>query len=101
MERHMETDEVFVLLCGRGELILGGNQAQITEIYPQAMEPAKIYNVKRSTWHNILLSRDASVLIVENRDTREDNSQYLPLQAELRHSIQEIARELNFKSSNQ
>ncbi len=30
MERHMETDEVFVLTKGKGMLIMGGNAAQIT-----------------------------------------------------------------------
>ena len=34
MERHTETDEVFVLLNGRGMLIMGGNQAQVGEIAP-------------------------------------------------------------------
>ena len=38
------------------------------------MEAGKIYNVRRNTWHTVLLSREASVLIVENRDTGEANS---------------------------
>jgi len=49
MERHTETDEVFVLTKGRGALIIGGNGLQVDEIYPQTMEPGKIYNVRRNT----------------------------------------------------
>jgi ureidoglycolate hydrolase len=93
MERHTQTDEVFVLLCGQGILLLGGNEAQVNGIYPQVMEHGKIYNVKCNAWHGILLSRDASVLIVENRDTDRSNSEYTSLTSEQRHSILAIAEQ--------
>ncbi|MEW5829506.1 MAG: hypothetical protein AB1846_11490, partial [Chloroflexota bacterium] len=67
MERHTQTDEVFVLVKGRGVLVIGGNGPQVEGVYPQVMETGKIYNVRRNTWHTILLSREASVLIVEER----------------------------------
>jgi hypothetical protein len=89
MERHTETDEVFVLLRGQGVLILGGRGAQVDCIYPQVMEHGKIYNVKRNAWHTILLSRDASVLLVENNDTGEHNSETIRLSPEHRRSILE------------
>jgi ureidoglycolate hydrolase len=92
MERHTGTDEVFVLLSGQGVLILGGNGAQVDCIDSQVMEPGKIYNVKCNAWHTILLSRDASVLLVENRDTGKHNSEYAPLSQEQRRLIQEKAR---------
>lgn len=92
MERHTETDEVFVLLIGQGVLIMGGCEAQVERIYPQMMERGKIYDVKRNAWHTILLSRDASVLLVENRDTGKHNSEITQLSGEIRHSILEQAR---------
>lgn len=92
MERHTETDEVFVLLCGQGVLILGGNRAQVEGICPQVMEIGKIYNVKRNAWHTILLSRNASVLLVENDDTGDHNSEYSGLSPEHRRSILAIAQ---------
>jgi ureidoglycolate hydrolase len=92
MERHTETDEVFVLLRGRGVLIIGGNGAQVDRILPQVMEPGEIYNVKQNAWHTILLTSDASVLLVENNDTGEHNSEYAGLSAEQRRSIQETAQ---------
>jgi hypothetical protein len=44
------------------------------------MAPRKIYNIKKGTYHSHTLSRDAVVLIVENRDTGEANSERIPLQ---------------------
>ncbi len=79
MERHTQTDEVFVLLEGQATLVLGGNSEKVDGIHPQVLEPCKLYNVKQNTWHSILLSRDVSILIVENRNTGEGNSEYCSL----------------------
>ena len=92
VERHNETDEVFVLLKGQGLLFLGEGETQLERLYPQSLEPGKMYNVKRSVWHSIILSRDGSVLIVENRNTSRENSDYASLNSEQRDLIVEIAR---------
>jgi mannose-6-phosphate isomerase-like protein (cupin superfamily) len=92
MERHTETDEVFVLLHGRGVLMIGGNGRQVDRIRPQVMESGEIYDVKRNAWHTILLSRDASVLLVENNDTGDLNTEHTSLSAEHRSSIRETAQ---------
>ncbi len=70
MERHTETDEVFVLLKGEATLYIG------IERTPVRMEPNKLYNVTMGTWHNIVCSADASVLIAENSDTDKRNTDY-------------------------
>jgi ureidoglycolate hydrolase len=95
MERHTETDEVFVLLRGQGVLLVGGNEVRVNGIQPQAMEDGRIYNVKCNAWHTVLLSRDASVLLVENCDTGRNNTEYTSLTPEQRHSIQEKAQQIN------
>src|SRR5512140_2172056 len=59
MERHMETDEVFVLTKGEGALILGGNSREVGTLAVQPMEIGKVYNIKQSAWHTVSLSRDA------------------------------------------
>jgi ureidoglycolate hydrolase len=92
MERHNETDEVFVLIKGEGLLFLGEGDQRIEKIHSQIMEFGKIYNVKRSTWHTVVLSRDGSVLIVENRNTSRDNSNYSTLDHDQRNKIIETAR---------
>ena len=97
MERHTETDEVFVLLCGQGLLILGGTAEEVEAIYPQPMEYGTLYNVKRNAWHTILLSRDASVLLVENNDTGDQNSEYAWLSTDHRRLIIEQARQYTFE----
>jgi ureidoglycolate hydrolase len=79
MERHNETDEVFVLLAGACTLLLGTGDAEIKEIVAVKMEPLKLYNIKRAVWHTVMLTQDATVLIVENQDTTRDNSSYLTL----------------------
>ena len=38
------------------------------------MEPLKVYNIRRGTWHSHTLSPDATVLIIENENTCDDNS---------------------------
>jgi hypothetical protein len=87
MERHKDTDEVFVLLQGHGALILGGNNPRVEDIAFQVMEAGKVYNVKQLSWHSILLSRDASVLLVENKDVSVHNSEYMALTEEQRRKI--------------
>jgi hypothetical protein len=91
MERHTETDEVFVLIHGQGILLVGGVENHVDEIYPNVMEFGKLYNVKRNAWHCILLSRDASVLLVENRNTSRLNSEYTRLTEEQREFISDQA----------
>ncbi len=78
-QRHLETDEVFVLLTGKCILFIGAGDEQITEIYGEDMAPLKAYNVKKRTWHFHTVSDDAVILIVENRDTSAVNSNNISL----------------------
>lgn len=73
IERHMETDEVFVLLWGSAYLTIGKEMTRVD------LEPGKIYNVKKGVWHSHIMSPDAKVLIVENSNTSAANSEKLPL----------------------
>lgn len=79
MQRHNETDEVFVLLKGRCLLFLGDGAEQVERIYAEDLRPCLLYNVRRGVWHNHSLSKDAQVLVVENRDTTYDNSPFTSL----------------------
>lgn len=74
MQKHMETDEVFVLLEGNCTLFTAGNGDSLGEIQSWPMEPLKIYNVKKGVWHTHTLTENTSVLIVENRTTSDLNS---------------------------
>jgi hypothetical protein len=90
LQRHNETDEVFVLLRGRCLLFLGEGDQTVTAIHGQDMIPQTLYNVKKGVWHSHTLSEDAMVLIVENRDTTFDNSPFCPLTDDQRNSLMEL-----------
>ena len=77
MERHMLTDEAFILLDGEATLIIGDNEDK----YP--MEKNKVYNINRAEWHAIYVSTDAKVLIVENENTGIENTEYRPLKGKI------------------
>lgn len=70
VERHLLTDEVFVLLKGKGSLYIGDDRKRYD------LEQGKLYCVKKGVWHNMALSKDAQVLIVENDDTCKENTEY-------------------------
>lgn len=74
MQRHLETDEVFVLLEGNCVLFSGGSGEHPEEIQWVKMEKNQLYNVKKGVWHNHTLDEEGSVLIIENQDTTDDNS---------------------------
>jgi hypothetical protein len=94
MQRHSETDEVFVLLEGHCILFLGEGKNTVNAITAVDMVSRKIYNVRRGVWHNHTLSADASVLIVENSDTTIKNSPKIFLDDSQRGQIADITREL-------
>lgn len=79
LERHMETDEVFVLMHGQATLLIGGNGAGVDQIETLALEPLKTFNVRQGVWHNVVVTRDAVILLVENADTGQPNSEYFTL----------------------
>lgn len=94
MQRHNETDEVFVLLHGRCILFVGEGEEGVTAIHARELEPHRLYNVKQAVWHHHTLSEDAMVLVVENRDTTYDNSPFCALTGSQQEEIQRITNQL-------
>lgn len=94
MQKHTETDEVFVLLAGRCILFLGEGDEAVHRVHAVDMQPLRLYNVKRNAWHSHTFSEDASVLIVENRDTTDANSPFTDLTAAQREEIRGLTRQL-------
>ncbi len=91
VQRHDETDEIFVLLNGRCILFLVDDAGRV---FAEDMQPFHLYNVKRGVWHSHTFSQDAKVLIVENCDTTDENSPFLDLTAEQRRQVQQLAQVL-------
>ncbi len=94
MQRHDETDEVFVLLNGRCILFLGEGEDAVEAIHAEDMQPLKLYNVKRGAWHSHTLDEAATVLIVENCDTTLANSPEIELTADQRRQLIELTQTL-------
>ena len=66
LEQHTLTDEVFVLLAGSATLYTDSESAE--------MKPLTVYNIPAGVWHHIVVSEDASVLVIENRNTSKENT---------------------------
>lgn len=94
MQRHNETDEVFVLLEGRCILFVGEGNETVTRLHAEELRPGLIYNVKQAVWHTHTLSPAAKVLVVENRDTTYDNSPFTPLTPQLHRELIDRTRSL-------
>lgn len=79
---HVDSEEAFVLLCGKGVLAVmdDGGQVRITR-----MEPLQMYVVGAGEKHAIALDQGSRVLIMEN----EDMSRFQTLEMEdgVRESI--------------
>ena len=73
LERHLETDEAFVLLEGAATLLIGEDRREA------AMERNRIYNVRKGVWHQIVTVPGTRCLVIENADTSLENSERMPL----------------------
>lgn len=67
LERHLKTDEAFVLLDGSAVLY--------TENEKIEMQKCVLYNVPKGEWHHITVSEDATVMVAENSDTSKENTE--------------------------
>jgi len=76
IERHKQTDEVFILLKGKAVFCLAtdGHSLEVIELLP-----GRIYNVLKGTWHTLLATKDAAFAIVENRDTDKFDTEIRPM----------------------
>lgn len=91
VECHNQTDEVFILLEGSCKLITYNNN----EFDIVALEKNKIYNVPLGLYHNHVLSKDAKVLIVEQEDTNDNNSNRIYLTIDQREQMLKSWRKHN------
>jgi len=67
LERHLLTDEAFILLEGQATLY--------TDTEEEIMQTGIVYNIPKGVWHHIVVSRDATVMVVENANTSSDNTE--------------------------
>ena len=79
LERHNETDELFILLNGKCTLLFANETEDGLKIEAVPMEPLKVYNIPRSLWHNTVTQRDTKLALIEDSSTGSANSDNLDL----------------------
>jgi hypothetical protein len=82
VERHRETNEVFILTAGEADLVVCDGDSQPTDWYVTAMELNVAYNIGQAVWHNVVMSSDAHIILFERTDTTIENSDYEELDGE-------------------
>lgn len=86
--RHLDSEEAFLLLCGKGWLVTSTDGSDY-EIHP--LKDGELQLVETAERHAILLAEGARALIVENQDM--SNSVTEPIEKELAAKIlEEIAK---------
>jgi ureidoglycolate hydrolase len=84
VERHRNTNEVFILTAGRADLIIfGGDQAPSQPYYVFPMELNVAYNIQQAVWHHVVMSPEAHIILFERSETGPDTSDYAELTPEL------------------
>jgi mannose-6-phosphate isomerase-like protein (cupin superfamily) len=92
LERHNETDELFVLLAGRCTLVYANEKDGGLDIAAVEMEPFKVYNIPATLWHNTVTQKDTKMALIEDSSTGMNNSDVLELKPEQIAAIRELAK---------
>lgn len=93
IERHMLTDEVFILIKGKADLIIFENPSDNDGFTCTPMLIGELYNVKKAVWHQVIMSKDAKIVLFERADTSKDNSEYIFPSDEFLRPIRESIRD--------
>ena len=90
LERHNETDELFVLIKGHCTLLYGNETEKGLEIGAVEMEPLQVYNIPRTLWHNTVTEHDTKLILIEDSSTGSANSDNLDLTEEQIKRVHEL-----------
>jgi hypothetical protein len=82
VERHRETNEVFILTAGQADLIVCDGDTPPGEAFVTGMEHNVAYNIGQSVWHNVVMSPDAHIVLFERTGTGDANSDFADLSSD-------------------
>lgn len=101
VERHQLTDEVFILFAGTAVLVAAEvGERGIERFECVCMTPGVTYNIPAGMWHNIGMSPDARMILVERSGTHLDDCLHRPFSDDEAARLQrEVAEALAAKSS--
>lgn len=91
LERHNQTDELFVLLEGTCTLIFANEKDGDYVFEAVKMEKNKVYNIPATLWHNTITRNDTKMVLIEDSNTSMDNSDILSLTNEQIKIVQSLA----------
>lgn len=93
VERHANTDEVFILFKGKAVLISASFDTAELKFEYLAMKQGVTYNVPAGLWHNIAMSRDCQIMIIEKDNTHNNDVEHKTLsQKQLQEAYRRIAQ---------
>lgn len=94
LDIHYLTDEVFILLKGKAVLICAEIIGNEVSFEVELMRPNITYNIPMKTWHNIVMSKDCEIIIIEKSNTHEGDFEFFPLSQEKRVEMEALVREV-------
>ena len=81
IERHRETDELFVLLSGSCALLSAWEEGRTLRFEATAMLPGAVYSIPKKLWHTTITKPDTKLVLVEDPRTGQANSDVRKLDA--------------------
>ncbi len=92
LERHNQTDELFVLAAGSCTLVSAEETPDGLVFSKVEMEPNKVYNIPATLWHNTITKKDTKMILIEDSNTGMDNSDIYKLSEAEIAEIQQLVR---------
>ena len=74
LERHNETDELFVLISGACTLVYAEEMDGKMKFGAVSMEMGKVYNIPQGLWHNTITVPGTRMVLIEDPGTGMSNS---------------------------
>lgn len=95
MDRHLLTDEVFVLLKGTAILIAATENNNEFKFECVKMKAGITYNIPVRLWHNIAMDKGSEVIIFEKDKTHLGDFEYRQLNANQKLDLKNLIIESN------
>ncbi len=92
LDIHHLTDEVFILLNGKAVLIGAEINGNDVNFEVELMKPNITYNIPVGTWHNIAMSTDCEIIIIEKSDTHVADFEFFPLSEEKKNEMEILVK---------
>ena len=92
VDRHNETNEVFILTEGQAEMLLMEGESAPTQFHLFPMELNVAYSIQQHAWHHVFMSEDAHIIVFERSNTSRENSDQFELDADTVATIRSRVR---------